>query len=291
MRKAKKRRKPGAPASFKVGEHVRVRYGDLDQQRSEAPRSGSAGTITKIGRRGMCLVRLTPESPASLSPSCEQRPTSDVAVSEAYWLAESELDLEDRDILPDLAEFGLTADWLQVVALVTSIGAVLGPAFATMTWSRWAAGIGAALLGLTMALGQAKAAQKHPFSFMRGVNIAFALVSGLLCGAAFGAMVVAFVGALLGVAAWLLLEWLYRTMTRSVVGDLPGSRTIAAACGVVAESFYINSGTATAGLCCGALIGLGCAMLLVVALLTTTKHIYKNMPELTYWRITPQGHA
>jgi hypothetical protein len=196
-----------------------------------------------------------------------------------------------EEIRPEMAEVSLAGGWLRIVVLVTSLGAVLGPAFAAMTWAKWSAGTGAVLLGLAMAIGQVTAAQRHRFRVMRWVDISFAVTVGLGFGALYGLMVVAFVGAGLGALAWLVLEWFYRGFDRAARVDFPGSRTLAAACGVVVQAFCLNPQAAASGLRYGALIGLGCGVLLSLALLAIAHLVYSNLPRVGYWKIVPLGPA
>ena len=75
------------------------------------------------------------------------------------------------------------------------MGVLLGPPLAAMSWARWAACIGGAIFGLVMVIGQTTAAQKHSFPIKRYVDVAVALIAGVLCGAILSVMAVAFVGA------------------------------------------------------------------------------------------------
>ena len=115
---------------------------------------------------------------------------------------EEEVDLET---LPEAATLGLGAGLLHLFGLFTAVGAVLGPALATMIWARWAAGVGTAVVGLVMAIAARKDARKQPSRVMRFVETAVAATFGLVYGAICGVMAVAFIGAGLGVIAWPLL--------------------------------------------------------------------------------------
>ena len=66
---------------------------------------------------------------------------------------------------------------------------------------------------------------------------------------------------------------------------------MAAACGVVAEAFYLNPQAATTGVCYGAVIGLGCGLLLSLAMLAVVHVVYTNLPRLGFWIIRPQSSA
>ena len=142
-----------------------------------------------------------------------------------------------------------------------------------------------------MVIGQITAAQEHPFRLMRFVDIVFALTVGLVGGALYGVMAVGFIGAGFGAGAWILLGWLYRGIEPPARVDFPGSRTMAAACGVVAEAFYLNPQAATTGVCYGAVIGLGCGVLLSLAMLAVVHVVYTNLPRLGFWIIRPQSSA
>ena len=261
MSKRKKKLRPRAPATVKSGE----------------PASNQ-------GDRLRLVIRLPADE---FSPPLDDEDPDDEDPDED----ESDEEKTAENISPQMAEVSLAGGWLRIVALVTAVGAVLGPALAAMTWSRWTAGIGAAFLGLAMVIGQVTAAQKHAFRFMRWVDIAFALIAGLVCGAIYGVMAVAFIGAGLGVIAWLLLAWFYRGFNQPALADLPGSRTMAAACGVVVEAFCLNPQAASSGLRYGALIGLGCGALLSLAMVAIVYLVYKNLPRVGYWLITPQAPA
>jgi len=192
---------------------------------------------------------------------------------------------DEPDTLPEAADVNLTGGWLQIIAYFTSFGAILGPALATLTWGKSAACIGGVLLGLVMVIGQTTAEKERRFRFKRFADIAVALTAGLIFGAIYGVMAVAFVGTLSGVIVWLVLRRLYRGIKRPVFLDLPGSGMIAAACGVVAEAFYLNPKAAASGLCLGMPIGLGCGALICLAILAVVNLVYEPAPEPHYWRV------
>jgi hypothetical protein len=199
---------------------------------------------------------------------------------------DEDLDDEDEeDHLPEAAKIGLAVGLLQLFGFFAAVGAVLGPALATMTWARWAAGIGAAVVGLIMATDAAKDARKEFSRGMQFFEIAVALTFGLVYGALCGAMAVAFIGAGLGLVAWRLLGRLHLNIRRPVILALPPSATIAAACGVVAEAFYLNPQAAASGLRHGALIGLGCGVPLCLALVALMGLVAKTTPKLRSWRV------
>jgi hypothetical protein len=447
MPKQRKKRRPKTPARFKVGEHVRVRHGVLDQEHPDMPLGGWAGTIAQVDQHGMCLVQWNRATLASIHPIVKKRCAIDGSEFEEYWLGESELEadaggplaieqprqitprplsandpgdrvrmvfeltsddflpavdedsletyydylaerlsfpmearkwvaadlfrsqrhngkvieldreigwdetdgifckirtsgteevvpladlqirrsspnyrliddyaewfagnlseeLDDEDfddeevddeevdddeddspeILAEVVKISLVGGWLQIFAFVAAVGAVLGPALATMTWARWTAGIGAAVLGLGMAIGAVKGAQELPLR-LRFVDIAGGFIVGFVFGAIYGAMVVAFIGAGLGAAAWLLLGRLPLGARRPAILDWPGSGTVAAGCGVLAEAFYLNPEAATSGLRYGPLVGLVCGLLLYLAVPVTVYFVNRKLRKVGYWRV------
>jgi nitrate reductase NapE component len=464
MPKQRKKRRPQAAARFKIGEHVRVRQGVIDDEHLDMPLGGWAGTIARVDRRGLCLVQWSPETLKSIHPICKKRCAIEGREWEEYWLPEHQLesdpggplviqqptqitprplsattpgdrvrmvfgltsddflphadedsletyydhlakrltlpteakcwvegdrfqsslrtvtvaaldreigwdeeegifckvrlgpteqvvtladlqirksnpnyqlvddytewlvgnlsedlddedlddedldddDLDDEDLddddedlddelgedqeeidnLPDAADINLTGTGLNLVAYFMAFGAVLGPALATTDWARWGAGIGGAFLGLVMALGQSTAAQKQPFRIKRFVDIAVAFIAGVIYGAIYGVMAVAFIGAGLGVIVWLLLGRLYQGLGRPSIFELPGGGMFAAACGVVAEAFYLNPQAAAAGLGYGSVIGLGCGVLSCLAILALIYCLVRTkMTQSEYWRV------
>lgn len=445
MPKQRKKRGPQAAARFKIGEHIRVRQGVLDEEHPDMPLGGWAGTIAKVDRHGMCLVQWSPETLESIHPICRKRCAIDGTALEEYWLPAHELDPdpggplaiqqpvqitprrlsandqgdrvrmvfgltaddflpgvdeelletycdhlakrltlpmearcwregdrfqsslrtvkvvaldpetgldeddgilcrisiggreevvpladlqirrsnpnyqliddytewfagflsddldedlddeefdgefgedgEDLDNLPEAADSNLTGNWLHLTAYFTSFGAVLGPALAAMTWARWGACIGGIFLGLVMVIGQTTAAQKQRFPVKRFVDITVALIAGVIYGAIYGVMAVAFIGAGLGVAAWLLLGRLYQRLKRPAIFELPGGGTIAASCGVIAEAFYLNPQAAATGFGYGSLIGLGFGLLTFLGLLALVRSVRRKAPKLEYWRV------
>ena len=192
---------------------------------------------------------------------------------------------EEEDVLPEAVNVSLAGGVLHLVAIFTAVGAVLGPAIATMSWAKWAAGIGAAVLGLIMATDAAKGAKQQPLRIMRFVETTVGLTFGLVYGAVLGTTAVAFIGAGLGFIAWLLLRRLRLKVKLPVILALPPGGVIAAACGVVAEAFYLNRQAAASGLYYGAPIGLGCGALFCLVLLTLVYLASKTLPKPEYWRV------
>ena len=91
MTRQRSKRKPQAPARFKVGDHVRVRRGILDPEHPDVPLGGWAGTIARVDRRRMYLVQWSRETLASIHPVYKKRCAIEGMEFEEYWLGDSDL--------------------------------------------------------------------------------------------------------------------------------------------------------------------------------------------------------
>ena len=143
-----------------------------------------------------------------------------------------------------------------------------------MPWARWAACIGGGVWGAFVAVAHARYAQKDMWfvvpRFQKGIDGIIGLVTGAVQGAFFGIMAVAFIGAILGGIVGLALRRLFRGRRWLVLHIFPKGVLFAAACGVVAQVFYLNRAVATAGLWYGTVIGLGSGLFLCLVALPLT---------------------
>ncbi len=179
---------------------------------------------------------------------------------------ESEDDEEDTELPEEAAWRSAASTLLEITAFATSFGAVVGAAVAVMPWARWAAGIGGSMWGVFVAVAQVRYAEKdRRFVVLRFQKVAdgiIGLFTGAVQGAFFGIMAVAFIGAILGGIVGLVLRRLVRGRRWLVLHIFPKGVLFAAACGVVAQVFYLNRAVATAGLWYGTVIGLGSGLFL-----------------------------
>jgi len=192
-------------------------------------------------------------------------------------------ELDDKEFSGVLEE----ASWrsvalllLEIAAFATSYGAVVGSAVAVMPWAKWGACIGGGLWGMLLAAAQAASAQKdmpHVAPKLRkGFGGILGLITGAVQGAFFGIMAVAFIGAVLGSIAGLVLRRLFRGKQWLILRVFPEGVLFAAACGVAAQAFYMDHARATEGLLYGAAAGLAgglfvCLVTLPMAFLTVSR--------------------
>lgn len=176
--------------------------------------------------------------------------------------AEEDGDLFDK---AELLEQIRSAPWSRAVlpAITLAVlggfaGAAIGSAVAAMSWAKWGAAIGAALVGCIAAFtfdrsGERKLAHVAPAS-LRAFLGCIAGFTGALFGALLGTMVVAFVGALGGWSAGYVIRWPWsRTENPPLFNFLS---VLLAVCGVIGQAFYLNPAEAFGGLMLGAS---GCA--------------------------------
>ena len=153
---------------------------------------------------------------------------------------------------------GTLAQLWHVVFSLAVVGAVVGSAVGAIAWAKWGAGLGGALLAVCWGVSQAKSAPKKwrplPPRFRRPFGAAFGIVTGAIHGALLGVMVVAFVGALAGFGVGVLFNRaLSKANENRSSADARGSGIFSAACGVVAQAFYVNRGQASSGLLLGSI--------------------------------------
>ena len=79
------------PATFRVGDKVRVKSGIRDTDYPDVPLGGWAGTISEVHGKGMYTVRWSEETLAAIDPVFKKRCEKDGAVLEEYWLHEDDL--------------------------------------------------------------------------------------------------------------------------------------------------------------------------------------------------------
>jgi len=87
-----KKRKPPAPAKFKLGDRVRVKRGIRDTEYPDMPLGGWAGTISEVHNSGMYTVRWSRETLAAIHPVLKKRCERDGMELEEYWLGEDDLE-------------------------------------------------------------------------------------------------------------------------------------------------------------------------------------------------------
>ena len=88
---AKRRRQP-APAKFKVGDRVRVKFGIRDTEYPDMPLGGWAGTISEVHKDRMVTVRWSRETLAAIHPVFKKRCERDGMELGEYWLGEDDLE-------------------------------------------------------------------------------------------------------------------------------------------------------------------------------------------------------
>ncbi len=178
-------------------------------------------------------------------------------------------DVTPTFILGRTGALGTLAQLWRVVSSVALVGAAVGSAVAAIAWAKWGAWLGSALLAVCWGVLQAGSAPKDwrplPPRFRRPFGAVFGIVTGAIHGALLGVMVVAFVGALAGFGVGVLLKRaLGEAKESKPSAGASGLGIFSAACGVVAQAFYVNRGQASLGLLWGALAG--AALALVVCL-------------------------
>ena len=87
-----KKKRPPAPAKFKVGDRVRVKYGIRDTEYPDMPLGGWAGTISEVHENSMYTVRWSGETLAAIHPVFKKRCERDDMELEEYWLGEDDLE-------------------------------------------------------------------------------------------------------------------------------------------------------------------------------------------------------
>lgn len=90
-----KKRKPPAPAKFKVGDRVRVKQGIRDTDYPDMPLSGWAGTISEVHKDGMITIRWTRETLAAIHPVFKKRCERDGMELNEYWLGEDDMEPDE----------------------------------------------------------------------------------------------------------------------------------------------------------------------------------------------------
>jgi hypothetical protein len=174
-------------------------------------------------------------------------------------------DEEDSVVLEEATWRNVGLLFLEIFAFAASYGAVVGAAVAAMPWARCAACIGGGVWGLLVALAKVQFAQRDMIDIVpklrKGFGGVLGLIVGVLQGAFFGIMAVAFIGAVLGGIVGLLFKRLLGDTNAVFFRVFPGSVLFAAACGVAAQAFYLDRIAASEGLRLGAEIGLGSALL------------------------------
>ncbi len=181
---------------------------------------------------------------------------------------------DDEDSVEEPVEVtwrSVASTLLEITAFAVTFGAVVGTAVAVMPWARWAACIGGGAWGLLVAVASVRYASKEMrFVVPRVQKVADGIIgalTGAVQGALIGIMAVAFVGAVLGGVAGVALRRLVRGRKWLVLQVLPKGLLFPAACGVIAQAFYLDRALATTGLGSGALLGLaGGLVLCLVAL-------------------------
>jgi hypothetical protein len=172
---------------------------------------------------------------------------------------------EDDAVRIDANWRGVALSLLEIVAVGVTFFAFIGAALAAIPWTWWGAGIGGGLFGILGAVAEAAGDRKKvPFLWKRFNTVLGGLrglTVGALLGMCYGVMAVAFVGAALGGIVGLLLRRLSRSTDGPLFYVVPRNLSFAAACGVVAQAYYLDGALATDGLRLGALVGLGMAIL------------------------------
>ena len=87
-----KKRRPPAPAKFKVGDRVRVKHGIQDTNYPDIHLGGWAGAISDAHKNGMVIVRWSRETLAAIHPVLKKRCEKDGLELEEYWLGEGDLE-------------------------------------------------------------------------------------------------------------------------------------------------------------------------------------------------------
>ena len=87
-----KKRRPPAPAKFRVGDRVRVKHGIRDTDYPDMPLGGWAGTVSEARKDGMVTVRWSRETLAAIHPVFKKRCERDGMELEEYWLGEDDLE-------------------------------------------------------------------------------------------------------------------------------------------------------------------------------------------------------
>lgn len=163
----------------------------------------------------------------------------------------------------------------EVFVFSACYGAMVGSAVLAMPWAKWGAGIGAGLWGLALAITERGWADRElaiiPPRLRKAIGVATGLVVGTIQGAFLGIAVVAFLGALGGLIAALMVRSLLGSQKRPRFSPLPGILFYGPAAGIAAQAYYVRSSEAVVGLWNGAMVGvaggLSCFVLLLLSIL------------------------
>ncbi len=90
-----KKRKPSAPAKFKVGDRVRVKRGIRDTDYPDMLLGGWAGTVSEVEKDGMITIRWTRETLAAIHPVFKKRCERDGMELNEYWLGEDDMEPDE----------------------------------------------------------------------------------------------------------------------------------------------------------------------------------------------------
>ena len=190
---------------------------------------------------------------------------------------------EDEAAAEDLADVtwhDVAMGLLDIVAFTASYGAVLGAAFATMPWTRWAACIGGAVWGVVEAVARTAPAYEDPSTITprlrKRVEVVFGLISGSIHGVLFGVLAVALIGTMLGAIAGFVLRRLFRAKDWLILRVFPRGLLFAAACGATAQAFYVDHIAASGGLWRGAGAGLAIGLLICLVCLPLSNRMVKS---------------
>ena len=96
---SKQKRKKLPAAEYRIGDNVRVKEGVKDNDYPDMPLGGWAGTIAEVNKDGICTVRWSKETLASIHPVFEKRCEKDGLEFDQYWLGADDLEQDTGDPL------------------------------------------------------------------------------------------------------------------------------------------------------------------------------------------------
>ncbi len=157
---------------------------------------------------------------------------------------------------------------VELVAYTAACGGLLGVTMAAMSWAKQGACIGAGLWAVAVILMYWRDPPAdlgiRNVTARRLSAVLIGGIAGLVQGAVFGSLAVAFVGTAFGAIVGGLLRKAFPLRWRPTFELFPGMILGAAAIGAAAQGFYLDPPAARLGLCYGASIGAGMGTLFLL---------------------------